>query len=72
MHYNMFDISPGRHLTYTCNVYKISGDSVSVYTDTSASHEYLRTLIQNGHSFCRLLIKRPQTVMLPNYINFKK
>ena len=25
-----------------CNVYKMSGRSVSVYTDTSASHEYTR------------------------------
>ena len=66
MHYNMFDISPGRHFTYTCNVYKMSGRSVSVYTDTSASHEYLCTLIQNGHSFSKLLIKRPQTVMFSN------
>ena len=53
-----------------CNVYKMSGRSVSVYTDTSASHEYLCTLIQiNGHKFCKLLIKRPQTViMFSNYI----
>ena len=29
------------------NVYKMSGRSASVYTDTSASHEYLCTLIQN-------------------------
>ena len=34
------------------NVYKMSDRFVSVYTDTSASHE-----------FCELLIKRPQTVM---------
>ena len=34
------------------NVYKMSGRSVSVYTDTSASHEYLCKLIQNGHKFC--------------------
>ena len=27
----------------------MSGRSVSVYTDTSASHEYPCTLIQNGH-----------------------
>ena len=42
--------------------------SVSVYTDTRASHEYLCTLIQNGHEFYKLLIKRPQTVMFSNYI----
>ena len=46
----------------------MSGRSVSVYTDTSASHEYLCKLIQNGHEFCELLIKRPQTVMFSNYI----
>ena len=48
--------------TYTIksNVYKMTGRSVSVYTDTSASHEYLCTLIQNGHEFCKLLIKRTQ------------
>ena len=46
----------------------MSGCSVSVYTDTSASHEYLCTLIQNGHEFCKLLIKRPQKVMFSNYI----
>ena len=40
----------------------------SVYTDTSASHEYLCALIKNGHEFCKLLIKRPQTVMISNYI----
>ena len=50
------------------NVYEVSGRSVSVYTDTSASHEYLCTLIQNGHSFCKLLIKRSQSVMFSNYI----
>ena len=47
---------------------KMSGRSVSVYTDTSALHEYLCTLIQNGHEFCKVLIKRPQTVMFSNYI----
>ena len=51
-----------------CDVYKMSGRSVSVHTDKSASHEYLCTLIQNGHKFCKLLIKRPQTVMFSNYI----
>ena len=48
---------------YISNVYKLSGRSVTVYTDTSASHEYLCTLIQNGHEFCKLFIKGPQTVM---------
>ena len=33
------------------------GRSVS-YTDTSALHEYLCTLIQNGHKYCKLLIKQ--------------
>ena len=36
------------------------GRSLSVYEDTSASHEYLCTLIKNGHEFCKLLIKRTQ------------
>ena len=36
----------------------MSGRSVSVYTNTSAWHEYLCTLIQNGHEFRKLLIKR--------------
>ena len=31
------------------NVYKMSGRSASVHTDTSASHQYTGTLIQNGH-----------------------
>ena len=50
------------------SVYKMSGRSASVYTDTSASHEYLCTLILNIHEFCKLLIKRPQIVMFSNYI----
>ena len=40
------------------NVFKMSARSVSgrVYsTDTSASHEYLCTMLQNGHEFCKLL-----------------
>ena len=49
-------------------VCKMSGRSVSVYTDTSASHEYLCTLIQNGHEFCKLFIKRPQTAMFSIYL----
>ena len=58
------------HITLTVvrNVYKMSGRSVSVYTDTNASQEYLCTLIQNEHEFCKLLMKRPQTVMFSNYI----
>ena len=31
-----------------CTIYKMSGRSLSVYTDTSASHEYLCTLIKNA------------------------
>ena len=31
----------------------MSGRSVSMYSDTSASHEYLCTLIQNEHEFCK-------------------
>ena len=48
------------------NVYKMSDRSVSVYPDTSASQEYLCTLIQNKHEFCKLLMKRPQTDIFLN------
>ena len=50
----------------------MSGRSVSMYTltDTSDSHECLCTLIQSRHEFCKLLIKRPQTVVFQ--ITFKK
>ena len=44
-------------------IYKMSGRSLSVYKDTSASHEYLCTLIKNGHEFCKLLLKRTQIVV---------
>ena len=44
-------------------IYKMSGRSLSVYKDTSASHEYLCTLIKNGHEFCKLLLKRTQIVI---------
>ena len=44
-------------------IYKMSGRSLSVYKDTSASHEYLCTLIMNGHEFCKLLLKRTQIVV---------
>ena len=63
---NCLQVQDRKH--FRCNVYKMSGPSVSVYTDTSASHEYLCTLIQNGHEFCKLFIKQPQTVMFSNYI----
>ena len=46
----------------------MSGSSVSGYTDTSALHEYLCTLIQNGHEYCKLRIKRRQTVIFSNYV----
>ena len=46
-----------------CTIYKMSGRSLSVYKDTSASHEYLCTLIKNGHEFCKLLLKRTQIVV---------
>ena len=36
-------------------IYKMSGRFLSVYKDTSASHEYLCTLIKNGHEFCNYL-----------------
>ena len=44
-------------------IYKMSGRSLSVYKDTTASHEYLCTLIKNGHEFCKLLLKRTQIVV---------
>ena len=44
-------------------IYKMSGRSLSVYRDTSASREYLCTLIKNGHEFCKLLLKRTQIVV---------
>ena len=40
-----------------CNIYNMSGHPVSVYTDTSALREYVCTLIQNAHEYCKLLIK---------------
>ena len=43
--------------------YKMSGRSLSVYKDTSALHEYLCTLIKNGHELCKLLTKRAQIVV---------
>ena len=49
-------------------LYKMSGRSLSVYKDTSASHEYLCTLIRNGHEFCKLLTKCTQIVIQWNYI----
>ena len=42
-----------QEMTLVRNVYKMSGRSASVYADTSALHEYLRTLIRNGHEFCK-------------------
>ena len=47
------------------------GRFVSVYADTSGSHEYLWTLMKNGQEFCKLLFKRPQTAMAFQ-ITFKK
>ena len=44
-------------------IYKMSGRSLSVYKDTSASHEYLCTLINNGHEFCKLPLKRTQIIV---------
>ena len=41
-----------------CTIYKMSGRSLSVYKDTSAS-----ILIKNGHEFCKLLLKRTQIVV---------
>ena len=59
---------PGR-TTLVSYVYKMSGRSVSVYTDTNASYEYLCTLIQNGHECCKLLY---QTTSNSFQITFKK
>ena len=41
-----------------------SGRFVSVYTDTSALHEDLCTLIQNRHKYCKL----PQIDVFSNYV----
>ena len=50
-------------MSFKSTIYKMSGRSLSVYKDTSASHEYLCTLIKNGHEFCKLLLKRTQIVV---------
>ena len=50
-------------MSFRSTVYKMSGRSLSVYKDTGASHEYLCTLIKNGHEFCKLLLKRTQIVV---------
>ena len=44
-------------------IYKMSGRSLSVYKDTSASHKYPRTLIKNEHEFCKLRLKCTQIVV---------
>ena len=46
--------------SYQCIMYYLQNEwrSLSVYKDTSALHEYLCTLIKNGHEFCKLLTKR--------------
>ena len=44
-------------------IYKMSSRSLLVYKDTSASHEYVCTLIKNGHEFCKLLLKRTEIVV---------
>ena len=56
------------------NICNISGRSVSVYTDTSAFHEYLCTLIQNGHEYCIYLsndLKQSCFQSMPRKINVK-
>ena len=50
-------------MSFVSTIYKMSGRSLSVYKDTSASHECLCTLIKNGHEFCKLLLKRTQIVV---------
>ena len=45
--------------------------SVSLCTDTSALHEYLCTHYtdtERKKKFCKLLNKRPQTVVFSNYV----
>ena len=42
--------------------------SLSVYKDTSAPHEYLNLQTDNGHEFCKLLLKRSEIVVEYNYI----
>ena len=46
-------ITPVDYFLY--NIYNMCGRSVSVYTDTSALHEYLSTLIQNGHEYSKII-----------------
>ena len=46
----------------------MSGCSISVHTETIALHEYLCTLIQNRHEYCKMIITRPQKVMFSNYV----
>ena len=41
----------------------MSGRSLSVYERTSAPHEYLCTLIKNGHEFIKRFQKRTQIVV---------
>ena len=47
----------------------MSGRSLSVYKDTSASHEYLCALIKNGHEFIKCLQKHTQVVVQQNDIS---
>ena len=47
---------------HLCTIYKMSGRSLSVYKDTSASHEYLCALIKNKHEFCKLLIRNDEMI----------
>ena len=44
-------------MSFLSTIYKMSG-SLSVYKDTSASHEYLCTLIKSGHEFCKLITSK--------------
>ena len=50
-----------------CNIHNISGLCISA-TDKSAQHKHQCTLIQNGPEYCKLHIKRPQTVMFSNCV----
>ena len=62
----------GEMFAYADCTFSCIDRSMSMCTDTSALQEYLCTLIQNGHEYCKLFIKRPQTVMFSNYAQENK
>ena len=66
-------VAPPHYLRcFVSNVYKMSGRSVSVHADTSASHEHLCTLIQNGQEFCTVNYSSNDLKQSCFQITFKK